>query len=407
MKIIVIGAGASGMIAAVSAKEKNPQAKVEILEKNKEMGKKVLLTGGGRCNITTAITDVKEVIKNYTRGEKWLKHSIYNFSPKQVYEWFEKKGIPLKCENQKIYPKSNNGKDVVNLFKNELEKLDIKISLNSEVKEIKKNKSSFIINTKSNIKKEADKIILTTGGNTYPNTGSTGDGYKFAKTLNHTITPLAPSLTSFISDEKWIKELAGVTIKNAKLKIEKGKKYEAMGDFLFTHTGISGPGIFALSAMSAYEEISRTSPIKINIDFIPEKNYEEIRAEIKNKKDSLIKTFSKYVPKSVFKTLTQLLSLKETARTEECGQKNLNRIIENLKNFKINIIERASGNEMVTAGGIDLNEVDPKTMESKKCEGLYFAGEILDIDGTTGGFNLQAAWATGRLAGESAAESSK
>ena len=387
------------MMAAATITEKNSEDEVILIEKNTRLGRKVVISGGGRCNLTTSTSDIKELLENYPRGAKWLKFAMHEFGPKETYEWFEKNGIPLKTEKKRVFPKSNKGIDLVYAFTKIFTEKNVQVKYNKAVEEIEKEGDKFVLTFPENQIIEVDKVIITAGGIAYSETGSTGDGYYFAKSLGHTVTQLSPSLTSFISDKEWIKDLAGVSIPHAKLKISGEEKYEFEGPFLFTHTGITGPAIFALSALSAHEK----TPLQLLIDLVPEKDYNTLKDEVeKSQKKSIEKTMAAYIPKSLANLLLQKLNLDSKKIISETSKKDLNRITETLKNLKITLTSRTPGNEMVTAGGVDLKEVDEKTMESKICPGLYFAGEILDVDGFTGGYNLQNAWATGKVAGDNA-----
>lgn len=355
------------MMAAASAVEEDPSAEVLIVERNPEIGRKVVISGGGRCNLTTSVTDVRELMGNYPRGEKWLKFVMHEFGPAEVYRWFEDHGIELKTEGKRVFPKSNDGNEVIRKFRELLSGVEIKFA--KSVTGITRDGDGFRVEMDDEII-ETDKVILTTGGQAYTETGSTGDGYEFAKALGHTVTPLTATLTSLLTD---FGDLAGVAIEKAKLKLVGDKKYEFTGPFLFTHKGVTGPAVFALSAFSAFDE----GIDKLYVDFVPDKSYDEIGDDL-----------TEYVPKSLAKVML-----------DRMGKKSLNKKKEMLKNFEMKVVGRNPGTEIVTAGGVSLKEVDPKTMESKIIPGLYFAGELLDVDGLTGGFNLQIAWATGRIAG--------
>lgn len=407
MKIAVVGGGAAGMMVVTAIVEFYPKVDVVILEKNSFLGHKVMISGGGRCNITTADSDIKSLMKKYPRGAAWLRFAMYNFGPKETFEWFSAHGIPLKIENNKVFPKSDKGTDVVGMFVKLFKKNNVKVLFGKNVKEIRKEKSVFHICFSNGDVIDADKVILTTGGNAYGKTGSSGDGYVFAESFGHTVTPLVPTLTSFISNENFVVDLAGVSFENVKLQLFGNKKYEFTGSFLFTHIGVSGPAVFALSSLAVEENCDKGRELKLFIDFVPLIDYEKLRREIENfgekSRQSLFFTaISKFIPKSLTAVIFKKLKIDKLKKIAAVGKKDINRCVESLKNFKMNIVGRTAGTEIVTAGGVNLAEVDPKTMESKLCRGLYFAGEILDVDGFTGGYNLQAAWATGRLAGESA-----
>ena len=413
MKILIVGGGAAGMMAASTIVESSHGTEVCIVEKNSMLGRKVLLSGGGRCNLTTVENDIRLLVKAYPRGERWLRYAMHEFSPGDVFEWFEKHGIPLKTEGRKVFPRSNQGTDVTDMFRRGFDKNNVEVLLDTSVEGIEKDGDGFVVTFGESEEggemetRYCDKLILTTGGHAYSHTGSTGDGYAFAKALGHSISPLAATLTSFTTTESWITDLAGVSIENAKLKLVGKEKNEFSGPFLFTHKGVSGPGIFALSSLSAFEECSAENPLKLFIDFVPVLNPQALSEEIVGKvkdhpKKTLLRIMNYYVPKSMLGVIFERLGLDGAKIVGEVAKKDLNRCVESLKNFEMTLGKRIPGAEIVTAGGVDLKEVDSKTMESKICPGLYFGGELLDVDGFTGGYNLQIAWATGRLSGVSA-----
>lgn len=369
MKIAIIGGGAAGMMAAAGIAEANPKAQIVIYEKNTKLGRKFVITGGGRCNITTAITNVRDLMQKYPRGSRWLRFAMHEFGPKHTFDWFEDHGIKLKKEGMRVFPVSENGEEVVAMF--------LRIFSEAEIRYETEITNLNDLNT--------DRIILTTGGKA---------GYNLAESVGHTITPLAPTLTSFLAD---IPDISGVAIENAKLKLL-GHSFE--GPFLFTHKGITGPAVFAISAFTAYKKFDQG--VDLFVDYAPNLNHEELLSSLNNlPKERIIKFVQKHVPKSLAKTF----ALDKSKRVNEASKKELTLIIEQLKNYKIRITGRTPGREIVTAGGVSLEEVDPKTMQSKIDPRIYFAGEILDVDGLTGGFNLQNAWATGRLAGENVSKS--
>ncbi len=403
MKILIIGAGAAGMMAAATIAESDSTAEVCLIDKNAELGRKVILSGGGRCNLTTADSEIGSLVAAYPRGGRWLKFCMHEFSPSDVCEWFEEHGIPLKTEGRKIFPISNKGTDITSMFQRFFADKGVEVLMKTAVTGIKKVGDGFLVKYKHG-EQFCDKLMLATGGHAYRNTGSTGDGYTFAQSLGHSITPLAATLTSFSAAESWISDLAGVSVQNAKFKLVGREKHEFSGPFLFTHKGVSGPGIFALSSLSAFEQCSAENPLSLFIDFVPDSTYQDLAEEIFGKienspQKALLKILNEYLPKSLLSVIFDQLGIDGSKKASEIAKKDLNRLVESLKNFEITLIERTPGSEIVTAGGVDLKEVDQKTMESKICPGLYFGGELLDVDGFTGGYNLQNAWATGRLAG--------
>lgn len=455
------------MMAAYFAKLNNPEAEVLLFEKNKYIGAKVIISGGGRCNVTTGIVEVSEVLKNYPRGAEFLKKAIYGFPPEAVMNWFESQGVELKTEaDLRVFPVSNNGKDVVGALENALRELGVKILLESNVAEIRKvdpskdaldildNERNFVVILKNKVAAGAgdeskktparkfflDKLILTTGGNAYRQTGSTGDGYAFAQALGHSLTDLAPSLASLLVSENWIGELAGVPLKRVKLQFisaDGERKFERIGPMLFTHKGITGPAVFALSALAAYEKFAEGNPARLLIDLLPDISEEELdeklQKEFNQHGTKLLKNILAFdLPHSLVERILMNVAGSDVAvgqrkKMGEEGQKSsggnlaeqlmaggkimnltgaevsreLRLVVgRGIKAFELAVVGRGAGDEFVTAGGVKLEEVNPSTMESKLVPGLYFAGEILDVDGFTGGFNLQASWAAGSLAGE-------
>ena len=411
MKIAIIGGGAAGMMAAATLLEKNVSAKIYLFESNNVLGKKVSISGGGRCNVTTGITDKSLLLSKYTRGSKFLIPSFYEFPPEKVMAWFEDHKVPLKTETDlRVFPESDTGSDIIRAFE-KLFKKKVFVLLNEQVIKLSSApEQRFNLETK-NENYDFDIVIITSGGNAYRHTGSKGDGYNFAKACNHTITQLGPSLNSFEVKEDWCKKLAGISLPNTKLEYhEKNKqKISVNGPFLFTHFGISGPVTFALSSHLAFEEISKNHPIKISL--IPRTNSnpdfwdKEFLSKFSESPKKQIKhIISEYIPKRL---TIELLTLCKISPDKQCGEitkeerKNITKVFSG--EIKLTLLSRMKGDEFVTAGGVSLDEVNKNTMESRITPNLYFAGEVLDIDGLTGGFNLQSAWATGRLAGLSIA----
>ncbi|KKQ28051.1 MAG: nAD(FAD)-utilizing dehydrogenase [Candidatus Magasanikbacteria bacterium GW2011_GWC2_37_14] len=405
MRIAIIGGGAAGMMCAATICEENPEVEVFLIEKNSTLGKKVLLTGGGRCNLTTGISDLKLVLKNYPRGEKFLQSAMHNFSPEAVYEWFENHGLSLKCEkDNRVFPQSNNSQDVVKVFTNIFTKHQTNLILNSEVKKVVKKAGEFKITFRSGKELLVDKVVLTTGGFAYHQTGSTGDGYTLAESLGHSVSPLAPSLSSFVTQEPWSHTLAGLSFSEAILKVSNLKTQTVSGPFIFTHKGLSGPAVFALSSLLAFQDCNQKSPIKITLDLFPNEKLEILIKKIKeimmkNPKKSFKNNLTNLIPSSLIEVIGKELKLPLEKKSAEISKEQIQVVVNFVKGFLLTIVGKTTGEEFVTAGGVELSEVNQRTMESKIVPGLYFAGEILNIDGFTGGFNLQAAWTTGRSAG--------
>lgn len=410
MKIAIIGGGAAGMMCAATINELNPSAELVLLEKNTSLGKKVLISGGGRCNVTTGIEDIKTVLTKYPRGNKFLTSALYNFSPRAVYEWFESHGVPLKCEEDlRVFPESDNGAEIVGVFIKVFNAKNTQVLFKHGATKIDRVAGQFKINCPGHPSVTADSVVLALGGQAFRHTGSTGDGYSLAEGLGHHITPLAASLHSYVTTQKWPRSVAGVSFANATITAVGHKTHSATGPILFTHHGVTGPAVFAVSSLSAYEELSPKTPLKIFVDVLPEMSETELETELKklcsaNPKKSFKNTIHTFVPNSFAEVICTENTIDHEKKNAEISKVQIKSVITWLKKIPLHAVVRGAGDEFVTAGGVDLSEVNPLTMESKICPNLYFGGEILDIDGFTGGFNLQASWATGRLAGESIAK---
>lgn len=400
--IAVIGGGAAGLMAAATITELQPEYEVVLIEKNAVLGRKVMISGGGRCNVTTGLNDIREVLERYPRGKKFLNSAFHSFSPQAVMQWFEDHGVPLKIEaDLRVFPQSNNGKDVVEVFNKLFFEHQVNVLLRQHVTKIHYTNNKFYLQCNTGEEIIVDKVIITTGGQAYRHTGSTGEGYSFAEQLGHTITPLAASLNSFVLQETWPAQLAGVSLEQ--IGLQAGNEHWS-GPIVFTHKGISGPAVFALSSLIAMQEYSAATPLALQLDFVPSDTEQKLFEYFTNTfrehpKQLFKKTLHKFLTWSLCDVMLNNLGIPETSENQHISKKNIHATIQQLKHCTMHIIGRGAGDEFVTAGGVELKEVNPKTMESKICPGLFFAGEILNIDGFTGGFNLQAAWATGRAAG--------
>ena len=415
MRIAIIGGGAAGMMCAARAYEVNPEAEIFLIDRNDGLGKKVIISGGGRCNVTTGVNDIKTVLTKYPRGAKFLISAMYAFPPEAVYAWFEAHGVPLKCQTDlRVFPVSDDGHDIVGVFERifgagvdvPVDPTKIKVMLKKSVLSIEKQGDQFAVNIRDQISPLlVDRVVLTTGGQAYRQTGSTGDGYAFALSLGHTITPLAPSLNSFTTKETWPASISGLSFEKAALSAKRDGKPHFTGPFLFTHKGVSGPAVFALSSLVAFEKYDATTPLEISIDLFPDETVDALRERFESivvgkENKQFDNVLSLLVPKSLAEIIIDEIGVSKSKRVNQVAKKEINKCLAWLKAVPLNVIGRGVGDEFVTAGGVNLSEIDPKTMESKICPGLYFAGEVMDVDGYTGGFNLQASWATGRLAGE-------
>lgn len=413
-RVIVVGGGPAGMMAAITAAENGNE--VIIIEKMPSFGRKLLITGKGRCNITSSLY-MSEFIKNTPGNGKFLYSAFQNYTNKDIIEFLKRQGLEVKEERgNRIFPVTDKSIDVLNCFKKRIDELKIQHKLNTRVEKILiKNNEVLAIRTDKEIIR-TDKIILATGGKSYPLTGSTGDGYKMAKDIGHTIIPIKPSLVPMeVYEKEECKRLQGLSLRNVGIKIidtdRKKIIYEDFGEMIFTHFGISGPTILSGSAhLVKYKDIEyllRKKYINISIDLKPALTEEQLDDRIlrdfntfKNKqfKHSL----DKLLPQKIIPVVIELSKIHESKKVNEITKEERKRLVELLKNFTITIKSfRPVEEAIITCGGISTKEIDPKTMESKVIKGLYFAGEIIDVDSYTGGFNLQIAYSTGYTAGMS------
>lgn len=401
------------MIAAATASENGNE--VTILEKMGNIGKKLLITGKGRCNITNS-ADMEEFMKNIPENSKFLYSSFNKYTNQDIVNFLKKQGVETKVERGgRIFPVSDKAQDVLEAFKRRLKELKVQIRTNFEVSKILTEDGNVTgIEGKNGEKILADKVILATGGKSYPVTGSTGDGYRMAKMLGHTVTELKPSLvplTTSGNSRILCQQMQGLSLKNVAIKIKNENKiiYEDFGEMLFTHYGISGPVILSASAIliryKNIDELLKENKIKLYIDLKPALDEEKLDnrilrdfEELKNKqfKNSL----DKLLPRKMIEPIITLIGISPEKRINEITKEERRKIVKVLKNFELTLNGFRSIEEaIVTKGGISIKEINPKTMESKIINGLYFAGEIIDLDAFTGGFNLQIAWSTGYSAG--------
>ena len=415
-KVIVIGGGPAGMMAAITAKENKND--VLIIEKNNQLGKKLLITGKGRCNITSSL-EMEDFIKNTPGNGMFLYSAYQQYTNKDIIHFLKQQGLEVKEERgNRIFPVTDKSVDVLKCFTKKIKELDIEIKYNTRVVEILtemidgKNTVIGVRTEKETIK--ANKVILATGGKSYPLTGSTGDGYQLVEKLGHSITSIKPSLVPLEAYEKAeCKELQGLSLRNVEIKlidIEKNKQiYEDFGEMIFTHFGVSGPTILSSSAhLVRYKNIDslfHEKKIILKIDLKPALDEKKLNerilrdfAEVKNKqfKNSL----DKLLPQKLIPVIITKSKINPNKKVNEITKKEREQLIKEIKEFEITIkgfrpIEEA----IITSGGINIKEINPKTMESKKVKGLYLAGEIIDVDSYTGGFNLQIAYSTGYVAG--------
>ncbi len=406
-RVIVIGGGASGMMAAITAAENG--ADVTLLEKNDRLGKKILITGKGRCNVTTD-KDTTEIISSFVHNGKFLYTALSSFSNQQVKYFFEEAGVPLKVERgERVFPVSDQSKDIVNAMRRKMQDAGVDVWLNATVKEVLVEDGRAVgVQLLNGQKLRADHVIVATGGASYPGTGTTGDGYHFARKTGHTVVTLRPSLIPLECAEGYVKALQGLSLKNVNFTIEtaQGKKLiQDFGEMLFTHFGVSGPIVLSSSYKAVDYWQKHKEPLVGIIDFkpalTPEKLDARILRDIEEQKNKQLKnSLNGLMPAKLIPVFIQRAGLSPDKAMHQITREERQRMVELLKNFRFTITKaRPIEEAIVTAGGVSVKEVSPKTMESKLVPGLYFTGEVLDIDGMTGGFNLQAAFSTGYLAG--------
>ena len=438
--IVVIGAGPAGMMAAIVAAKAGHQ--VTLLEKNEKIGKKLFITGKGRCNVTNAC-EVEGLFSNVMEHDKFLYSAIYGFDNQSVMQFFENAGCKLKVERgQRVFPESDHSSDVIRALDTQLKLAGVNLLLNREVDSVltqkladeeleqevvvedstdkyrkkksgkKKLKQTAVITGVKLKNKEvisADCVIIATGGISYVLTGSTGDGYRFAKECGHSIAELSPALVPFQIKEEWCKELQGLSLRNVTATVEvEGKKiYSDFGEMLFTHYGVSGP--LMLSASSYYVHKAKGKTAKLFIDLKPALTKEQLDKRIlrefdENKNKQFKNAITTLFPTKLLPIMPALAGINPDKKVHEITKEERERFVETIKNLEMTISGIRDYNEaIVTKGGVNVSEISPSTMESKLVKGLYFAGEVLDLDALTGGFNLQIAWSTGYLAGMSAA----
>ena len=393
MKIAIIGGGPSGMMCAIKAAENH---QVTIFEKNEKLGKKLFITGKGRCNLTN-YCDEREFLKNMVNNSNFMYSSIYSFSPFTTYYYFEELGLPLKVERgNRVFPLSDKSSDVIKAYEKKLKDLGVKVHLNFEIKSIEKIGEEFILNGREKF----DKVVIATGGISYKLTGSTGDGYKFAKNFGHKIINQVPGLIGINLKNNF--SLAGLTLKNVELKVIKDKKIisNEFGEMLFTHRGISGPIVLTTSS-----KINRLKDFEMFLDLKPALEPDRLDARIlrdfsENQNKNIENVMKSLLPKDLISYVLYSAGISGDEKVNQITKIERENLVKTIKNFELKFdslddIDRA----IVTSGGIDVKDIDPKTMESKKVSGLYFIGEVLDLDGLTGGFNIQIANSTGYSCG--------
>lgn len=410
MRVVVIGAGPAGMMAAIEAAKAG--AEVILLEKNEKTGKKLFITGKGRCNVTNAC-DTQELFDSVMEHDKFLYSAIYGYDNQAVMQFFEDAGCALKIERgQRVFPESDHSSDILKVLDRELQRVGVQVRLYTEVDRLLIDtamKTITGVQTKGKEKISADRVIVATGGISYVLTGSTGDGYRFARSAGHTITDLSPALVPFMIEEEWCRQLQGLSLRNVTAVVEaEGRQiYSDFGEMLFTHYGVSGPLI--LSASSFYVHKAAGKQAKLYIDLKPALDREQLDKRIlrefdANRNKQFKNAITALFPAKLLNVMPRLSGIDPDKKVNEITKEERERFLHTIKHMELTITGVRDYNEaIITKGGVKLSEVNPSTMESKLVKGLYFAGEVLDLDALTGGYNLQIAWSTGHLAGESAA----
>jgi len=408
--VVVIGGGPAGMMAGGRAGELG--AKVLLLEKNAALGRKLLLTGKGRSNITKAEFNPRELLKKYGREGDFLLYPLSIFGVKETIDFFEKKGLKTKVERGKrIFPQSDRASDVLNILISYLKKGKVEIMTNSEVKKIIKKKKKIVkIILSGGREILAKNYIISTGGKSYPGTGSTGEGYQWAKELGHKVNKLRPALVPLRIKENWPKTAQGLSLKNVELTVfQNNKKQDSrFGELLFTHFGVSGPIVLDLSGKVG--ELLEKGEVKLVLDLKPALDFQtldkRIQSDFSKYSQKLFKnSLSDLLPQKLIPIIVELPGINPEKKVNEITREERQKLVRLLKGLEMRVISLLGfETAIVTSGGVSLKEIDSKTMESKLIKNLFFAGEIIDLKGPTGGYNLQLCWSTGYLAGQSVAK---
>lgn len=404
-KVLVIGGGAAGMFAAISAAYNGNE--VHLYEKNEKLGKKIYITGKGRCNITNAC-DMETLFQSVVTNSKFLYSSFYGYTNQDVIDFFERIGVETKIERgNRVFPVSDHSSDVIAGLTRELKNLGVEIHLCSEVARIVGKEKFDYLQLKNGQKIKGDACIVATGGFSYQTTGSTGDGYRFAKEMGHQVTEILPSLVPLVIKEAYVRELQGLSLRNVKATILDGKKklYEDFGEMLFTHFGVSGP--LMLSASSYIAKKVKEKELKLIIDLKPALTFEQLDQRVlRDFEEHMNKQFKnaiqKLFPSKLIPVVLAVCDIDSEKKVNLITKEERHHFVTLIKNFTFTIQDLRDFNEaIITKGGVKVKEINPATMESKLVQGLYFVGEVLDLDALTGGFNLQIAWSTGYAAGNS------
>lgn len=407
--VIVVGGGAAGMFAAIAAAKNGHQ--VTLYEKNEKLGKKIFITGKGRCNITNA-ADMEELFDAVVTNSKFLYSSFYGYTNQNVIDFFEDAGVPVKIERgNRVFPISDHSSDVIRALEREMKKVGVKVCLNTEVKSVEAEKGKFNkVVLKDTTTQAADACIVATGGLSYRSTGSTGDGFRFAENVGHKVTQCFPSLVPMETKEPWICELQGLSLRNVEAKILDGKKelYKDFGEMLFTHFGVSGPLIISASSYVGKKFMDKNGQKKeltLEIDLKPALTEEQLDQRVlrdfeENHNRQFKNAITKLFPTKLIPVMLELGGIDPEKKVNSIEKEERKQFVHLIKHFRMTLTGlRGYLEAIITKGGVNVKEIDSGTMESKLVKGLYFAGEVLDLDALTGGFNLQIAWSTGYAAG--------
>lgn len=408
--VIVIGGGAAGMMAAYAAAENGHR--VTLLEQNEKLGKKLFITGKGRCNLTNA-SDMEQVFANVVSNRKFLYSAFYAYDNEQVIAFFESQGMPTKVERgNRVFPVSDHSSDVIAALTRALRRQKVEVLLHTKAVRLlteTKGEQTYAcgVELADHTKKQADAVIVATGGISYPSTGATGDGYRMAEETGHKVVTPTPALVPMETKEPWVKDLQGLSLRNVQVTIMRGKKtlYEEFGEMLFTHFGVSGPLILSASGSIRPKEFEQE--LAMVIDLKPALDYDQLDrrilrefADMKNKQFKNV--LGHLLPAKMIPVMIALSGIDPDTKVNEVSREQRQALVQLFKQFPLTVTGLRDFKEaIITKGGVSVKDVNPSTMESKRIPGLYFCGEVLDLDALTGGYNLQIAWSTGHLAGNS------
>lgn len=413
-EILVIGGGAAGMMAAVAASKRGHH--VVLLEKNEKLGKKVFITGKGRCNVTNA-ADIETLLANVCTNEKFLYSAFYGYDNQAVMDFLEQEGCPLKVERgDRVFPVSDHSSDVIAAFQRCLKKQNVDVRLNTEVKKLlwdeepERQVKGVVLKNGQTLM--ADAVIVCTGGLSYPSTGSTGDGLHWAEETGHKVAECRPSLVPLETAEDWCRDLMGLSLKNVSLCMMSGKKelYREQGEMLFTHFGVSGPLVLTASCYlrtARQKKVQKEESVKLYLDLKPALSEEQLDKRLlrdfeEQKNKQFKNALGGLFPSKLIPIMVMLSDIDGEKKVNEITREERRGFVTLMKNLPLTVTgTRTYAEAIITQGGVAVKDIDPSTMESKRMKNLYFAGEVLDLDAHTGGFNLQIAWSTGHLAGES------